>query len=122
MKMKKLVFVIATVAMVALLLHAGDAVSEMPTSPQLIPIPLPPSAPLTWAKLTMKNNSPFAVDLLVDGQLACTASPHDSCTTSIVAGTHDLAARSGGQTVVSRQSAVNFEPGANRTWTVSYKE
>lgn len=113
---------IATMAMVALLLHAGDAVSEMPTSPQLIPIPLPPSAPVTWAKLTMKNNSPFTVDLLVDGQLACTASPHDSCTTSVVTGTHDLAARSGGQTVVSRKSAVYFKQDDDRTWTVRYKE
>ncbi|MBK5274711.1 MAG: hypothetical protein JJE30_06635 [Desulfuromonadales bacterium] len=122
--MKRWQVLTATVATVAMLLHARDAVSEMPKMQenQLKPIELIPSAPVTVAILTMKNNSPFAVELLVDGQLACTASPHDFCKTSIAAGTHDLAARSGGKTVISRKSAVNFEQGANRNWTVNYKE
>lgn len=122
--MKRLDVLIAAVAMLALLLHPGNAASEMPKMQEnkLKHIELTPSAPVTWATLTMKNNSPFAVELLVDGQLACTASPHDFCKTTIAAGIHDLAARSGGKTVISRKSAVNFEKGANRTWTVTYKE
>ncbi|MBK5274712.1 MAG: hypothetical protein JJE30_06640 [Desulfuromonadales bacterium] len=115
--MKRLVVLIATVAMAALLLHAGDAVSEMPTSPQLIPIPLPPSAPVTWATLTMKNNSPYVVELYVSDDHKCTAKPDRSCTTQVSAGVnHKLSARVDGEQITSQQ--YTFQEDEVRTWTV----
>lgn len=121
--MKRSVVIIAAVAMVALLVHAGDAVSEMPKMQenQLKPIALTPLAPVTWATLTMKNNSPYVVDLYVSDDFKCTAKPGKSCTTQVSAGlAHTLSARVDGKQVQSRQYI--FQKDEVRTWTVGYKE
>lgn len=114
--MKRLLVLVAMMIFV-LSLYVGDAVSEMPTSPQLIPIPLPPSAPMTWATLTMKNKSQFQAELWVDSTSKCTAKPDRSCTTQVSAGVnHELSARVDGEQVTSQQ--YTFLEDEMRTWTV----
>lgn len=70
-----------------------------------------------WAQITLQNDTPFTLDLYVDGNYGCRALPNMFCTTQIQPGEHTLTAvAAGGEGSVSQP--VYIEDGTTPTWTV----
>lgn len=70
-----------------------------------------------WAQITLQNDTPYTLDLYVDGNYGCRALPGMFCTTQIQAGTHTLTAKAtNGQSTSS--GPVYIEDGTSPTWTV----
>ncbi|MBM3199676.1 hypothetical protein FJZ53_01975 [Candidatus Woesearchaeota archaeon] len=71
-----------------------------------------------WAQITLQNDTPYTLDLYVDGNYGCRALPNMFCTTQIPAGNHTFTAvAAGGQGSIS-EGPVYIEDGSSPTWTV----
>lgn len=69
-----------------------------------------------WAQITLQNDTPYTLDLYVDGNYGCRALPGMFCTTHVQAGTHTLTARaSDGQSI---SETAYIEDGTSPVWTV----
>lgn len=70
-----------------------------------------------WAQITLQNDTPYTLDLYVDGNYGCRALPNMFCTTQIQAGEHTLTAQAtNGQSLSS--GPVYIQDGTSPTWTV----
>jgi uncharacterized protein YceK len=70
-----------------------------------------------WAQISLQNDTPYTLDLYVDGNYGCRALPGMFCTTQIQAGDHTLTAQaSNGQSLSS--GPVYIQDGTSPTWTV----
>jgi len=70
-----------------------------------------------WAQITLQNDTPYTLDLYVDGNYGCRALPGMFCTTQIQAGEHTLTAQAtNGQSLSS--GPVYIQDGTSPTWTV----
>lgn len=70
-----------------------------------------------WAQITLQNDTPYTLDLYVDGNYGCRALPGMFCTTQIRAGEHTLTATAAsGEGSISQP--VYIEDGTTPTWTV----
>ena len=70
-----------------------------------------------WAQITMQNDTPYTLDLYVDGNYGCRALPGMFCTTQIQAGTHTFTAQAtNGQSI--SEGPVYIEDGTSPTWQI----
>lgn len=71
-----------------------------------------------YGQITLQNDTSVTLDLYVDGNYGCRALPNLACTTSALAGEHNLTAQAtDGRSAV--QPGVVVESGGSYTWTVA---
>lgn len=73
-----------------------------------------------YAQLTLQNNTPFTLDLYIDGEIyGCRALSGMMCTTHVTVGYHTFTAKASNG--LSTSGDYYFEEGASVTWTVNYE-
>ncbi len=71
-----------------------------------------------WAQITLQNNTPYTLDLYVDGNYGCRALPGMFCTTQIREGEHTFTATSASGEGSISEGPVYIQGGTSPTWTV----
>ncbi len=72
------------------------------------------------AQITLQNDTPYTLDLYVDGNYGCRALSGMFCTTQIQSGTHTFTAQAtNGQSV---STTAYIEEGTSPTWQVYLKQ